>query len=107
MQPLSLTAAYLQVNTLSIEALVDMRQAALDDAERLLELDARAQRARCDEAGQRAQRLAVQPGALLAAAQPFQVGIQLCDELVLAILTCQQKVGNVTKRAINNLQSSL
>ena len=80
-----------------------MRQAALNDADRLFKLHAGAQRARRDEAGQRAERLPVQPGALLAAAQPLQVGLQLCNEPVLAILTCQQNMCKALRKDEYNL----
>ena len=99
MRPAGISIAYLEVDTLSIKTLVDVRQAALDNADRLLELHARAQRARCHEAGQRARCLPVQPGLLLAAVQPLQVGLQLCNEPVLAILTCQHTVKTFMRSA--------
>lgn len=101
------SSAHLEVNTLSIKTLVDVPQAALDDADRLFKLHARAQRACCEEAGQRAHRLPVQPGALLAVAQPLQVGLQLCNEPVLAILTCQQNMCKPLQKDEHNLRPNL
>ena len=103
MQPAGDFGAHLEVDTLSIKALIDVRQAAFNDADCLLELHARAQRACRNEAGQRAERLPVQPGALLAIVQPLQVGLQLCNEPVLAILTCQQNMCKASRKDKYNL----
>ena len=98
MRPAGIPGAHLEVDTLGIKTLVDVRQAALNDADCLFKLHAGAQRARRDQAGQRAERLPVQPGAAQAAAQPLQVGLQLRNESALTVLTCKQKLSEAMRK---------
>lgn len=79
---------HLNVNTLLFQALASALQALLDDGKRLFKLHARPQRARRDEAGQRAARLLWQPCVAPGGADcTLQVILQLRSQLDLLALS--------------------
>ena len=86
---------HLNADALLFQALASALQALLDDGERLFKLHARPQRARRDEAGQRAARLLWQPCVAPGGAGcTLQVILQLrsqLDPLVLSLLCSRQK----------------